>query len=302
MHHLVPKALNVADPVHHQVPDAPRAPLPDAPPPIAEAQRETCAPGSGLACPYSGAPCPALAAFFPHLQAVSGPDAADIQTFVRSLAPCGQCRVASAAGRDKLRHMRLGQRERDILLAAAAQDALVLTEPGMSRSLSAARRRAALSLGKAGLVAPAVTPVVTPPAVTLAGPRQKEAGSPAKTAPRATIALTPLGRYVMVAYGRYITAGKPVRWTRPARGAVLPGRDPADLIGETLALTQSALRDTLNDLKGVLIAAIGRPLKSPGLLDTVTRHLERKATLLKAVLEPSRSLAAGPSASARSPA
>ena len=169
--------------------------------------------------------------------------------------------------------MRLGQRERDILLAAAAHDALVLTEPGMSRSLSAARRRAALSLGKAGLVAPVVA---------LASSRQKEAGSPAKTAPRATIALTPLGRYVMVAYGRYITAGKPVRWTRPARGAVLPGRDPADLIGETLALTQAALRDTLNDLKGVLIAAIGRPLKSPGLLDTVTRHLERKATLLKA--------------------
>ena len=106
----------------------------------------------------------------------------------------------------------------------------------------------------------------------------------------------------MVAYGRYITAGKPVRWTRPARGAVLPGRDPADLIGETLALTQAALRNTLNDLKGVLIAAIGRPLKSPGLLDTVTRHLERKATLLKAVLEPSRSLAAAPSASTRSPA
>ncbi len=98
----------------------------------------------------------------------------------------------------------------------------------------------------------------------------------------------------MIAYGRYITAGKPVRWTRPARGAVLPGRDPADLIGDTLALTQAALRDTLNDLKGVLVAAIGRPLKSPGTLDTVTRHLERKATLLKAVLEPSRGLAAAP--------
>lgn len=292
MHHLVPKALNVADPVHHQVPEAPA--------PLTEVQPAGCASGSGLDCPYSGTPCPALAAFFPHLDSASGPDAADIHAFVRSLAPCGQCRVASAAGRDTLRHMRLGQRERDILLAAAAQDALVLTEPGMSRSLSAARRRAALSLGKAGLVAPVVSPVVTPAAIS-AG-RQKDAGSAVRTAPRATIALTPIGRYVMVAYGRYITAGKPVRWTRPARGAVLPGRDPADLIGETLALTQAALRDTLNDLKGVLIAAIGRPLKSPGLLDTVTRHLERKATLLKAVLEPSRSLAAAPSASVRSPA
>ncbi len=63
-------------------------------------------PGSGRRVPYSGAPCPALAAFFPHLRAASGPDAADIHAFVRSLAPCGQCRVASQAGRDTLRHMR----------------------------------------------------------------------------------------------------------------------------------------------------------------------------------------------------
>jgi hypothetical protein len=285
MHHIVPKAPRVAGPSHPVMPDA----MADSGLPATAAQPDAC----GLACPYSGAPCPALAAFFPHFETVAGPDAADIQAFVRSLMPCGQCRVASAAGRDTLRHMRLGQRERDILLAAAAQDALVLTEPGMTRSLSAARRRAALSLGKAGLVAPVVTSAVSGP---------KDSGNSAKTAPRATIALTPLGRYVMTAYGRFITAGKPVRWTRPARGAVLPGRDPSDLIEATLALTQTALRDTLNELKGVLIAAVGRPLKSPGLLDTLTRHLERKATLLKAVLEPSRSLAPAPTATARSPA
>ena len=291
MHHIVPKAPGVAHPSHPVVPEGGQA---------AASAKTTVSTsgaghvsacgaghhstsGAGLSCPHSGAPCPALSAFFPHAEAVAGPDAADIQAFVRSLMPCGQCRVASAAGRDTLRHLRLGQRERDILLAAAAQSALVLTEPGMTRSLSAARRRAALSLGKAGLVAPVATSTTD---------GKKEAGGPAKTAPRATIALTPLGHYVMAAYGRFIAAGKPVRWTRPARGAELPGRDPSDLIEDTLALTQAALRETLSELTGVLIAAVGRPLKSPGLLDTLTRHLERKATLLKAVLEPSRNIVA----------
>ena len=55
-----------------------------------------------------------------------------------------------------------------------------------------------------------------------------------------------------------------------------------------MARTHSALRDTLDELKGVLIAAIARPQKNPDLLDSVTRHLERKATLLRAVLEPAR--------------
>jgi hypothetical protein len=286
MHHIVPPAQNVANYSHHVMPDAAT--------PAAEPQPDVTASGAtALACPFSGAPCPALAAFFPHFEAVAGPDAADIQAFVRSLMPCDQCRVSSAAGRDNLRHLRLGQREREILLAAAAQEALVLTQPGMTRSLSAARRRAALSLGKAGLVAPVGT------SSTCGSTGDKP---PSKTAPRATIALTPLGRYVMTAYGRFIAGGKPVRWTRPARGAVLPGRDPADLMGETLALTQAALRDTLNELKGVLIAAVGRPLRSPGLLDTVTRHLERKAMLLRAVLEPSRSAAPASPRGARSPA
>jgi len=171
--------------------------------------------------------------------------------------------------------MRLGQREREILLATAAGGVFIVTEPGMSRSASAARRRAALSLGKAGLVAPTPMP-------------QGEGPKGVARPPRATVTLTPLGRYVMAAYGRFLKAGKPVRWTRPARGIALPGNDPSQLRDEALALTESALRDTLAELKRVLLAAIGRPMKDPGLLDSVTRHLEYKATLLKAVLEPAR--------------
>src|SRR5690606_36178548 len=158
---------------------------------------------------------------------------------------------------------RLGQREREILAAAADTDGpLTVTEPGMTRSLSAARRRAAQSLTRSGLLA------------------AHEAGRP----PRATVVLTALGRYVMAAYGRFISTGKPVRWTRPARGVTLPGRDPAELVAETLALTEAALRGTLDDLKRVLLAAIGGRYRDPAQLDEVTRHLERKATLLKAVL------------------
>jgi hypothetical protein len=141
----------------------------------------------------------------------------------------------------------------------------------MSRSLSAARRRAALSLGNAGLVVPAPAP-------------KGEGGKPA----RAAVALTDLGRYVMAAYGRFIREGKPIRWTRPARGVAQPGSDPAELRDETLSRTETALRDTLAELKGVLVAAIARPMKDPERLDTVTRHLERKATLLKSVLAPAR--------------
>jgi hypothetical protein len=156
---------------------------------------------------------------------------------------------------------------------------LAVTETGMTRSLSAARRRAALSLGKAGLVAPAVMP-------------QGAEADGAPKAQRATVALTELGRYVMAAYGRFLVAGKPVRWTRPARGVALPGRDPSELRGEALAHTEAALRKTLNDLKEVLIAAIGGRLRDPGHLDGVTRHLEAKASLLKAVLQPARSAGA----------
>jgi len=69
---------------------------------------------------------------------------------------------------------------------------------------------------------------------------------------------------------------------------VLPGREPSELLGETLAGVEAALRSSLTELKGVLVAAISGRLKDAGLLDAVTRHLERKATLLKAVLERAR--------------
>lgn len=256
MHQTVPKAPNVAGLSHHLVPGP-------------SGQREGLS--SALTCPHTGATCAALHALFGSL-APAG-DAA--RAWVQALAPCNACRVASQSGRDTLRHLRLGQREREILLAASA-GAFAVTQPGMSRSLSAARRRAALSLGKAGLVAP------------VAMPQADGSQGTQRASSRATVALTDLGLYVMAAYGRYIQAGKPIRWTRPARGVPLPGQDPSDLIEETAARTQTALRETLDDLKGVLIAAVARPLKNPGLLDSVTRHLEQKATVLKAVLEPRR--------------
>jgi hypothetical protein len=76
------------------------------------------------------------------------------------------------------------------------------------------------------------------------------------------------------------------------RGTVLPGRHPDELQGETLARTEAALRQTLGELKGVLIAAVGGKLKDPARLDQVTLHLERKAALLKAVLQPARAAGA----------
>lgn len=251
MHQIVPKASADAGVLHHEVPDT-----------LDPACDRT---NGALACLHTGAPCPALTALFAPLV----PSGEEARAWLTALAPCSHCRVAFEAGRDGLRHARLGQREREILLAAAAGP-LAVTESGMSRSLSAARRRAALSLGKAGLVVPQAVPAGA------AGPR------------RATVALTELGHYVMAAYGRFLVAGKPVRWTRPARGIALPGHDPAALAGETLARTEAALRETLGELKGVLVAAIGGRLKDPVRLDAVTRHLERKATLLKAVLQPAQ--------------
>lgn len=249
----MPVARDVAGAVHHQVPARPPA------------EREAAA---TLACPVTAQDCPALAALFSGLR----PEGEAARSWLLSLAPCTDCRVACEGRRAALRHLRLGQREREILAGAAEADVLVLTEPGMSRSASAARRRAALSLGKAGLVAPA----------TLS--RRTEGGRPA----RAAVSLTDLGRYVMAAYGRFITAGKPVRWTRPLKGVVLPGRAPAELVEETLARTQAALQDTLTELKGVLVAAVAGRIKDPTRLDAVTRHLEEKATLLRAALAPSR--------------
>lgn len=257
VHQIVPKASNVAGLAQHLVPVAAEAPRPAV---------------STLICEQTGAPCPALNALFGPL----APAGDQAHAWVMSLAPCSVCRVAFESGRNNLRNLRLGQREREILIAASAAGVFVVTEPGMSRSLSAARRRAALSLGKAGLVAPVTMP--------------KGEGPPGVLRPpRATVALTDLGRYVMAAYGRYLKAGKPIRWTRPSRGITFPGRDPSLLRDEALCRTQSALRDTLNELKGVLVAAITKPQNDPGRLDAVTRHLEHKATLLKAVLDPQRS-------------
>lgn len=256
MHQTMPKASVVAEIAHPMVPGAPNLPCPGA---------------QALACPHTGGACPALAAVFGPL----GPHDDGARAWLLGLAPCAQCRISFAAGRANLRHLRLGQREREILLAAAAGGPLTVTEPGMSRSVSAARRRAALSLGKAGLVTAC------------------DGGSAKALGPqRATVQLTDLGRFVLAAYGRFLKGGKPVRWTRPARDAMLPGREPSELVGDVLARTQGALRETLTELKGVLVAAIGGRLKDPSQLDVVTRHLERKATLLKAVLEsaqPSRS-------------
>jgi hypothetical protein len=262
----MPKASNVAGTAQHLVPVAAVTP------------RET---PSALICEQSGAPCPALTALFgPLAPAADTPVGDQARAWVMSLAPCSNCRVAFESGQANLRKLRLGQREREILIAASGTGVFVVTEPGMSRSLSAARRRAALSLGKAGLV----TPVAMP----------KGEGPPGVLRPpRATVTLTDLGRYVMAAYGRYLKGGKPIRWTRPARGITIPGRDPSTLRDEALCRTQSALRDTLNDLKGVLIAAITKPRGDASKLDAVTRHLEHKATLLKAVLEPARAAPAG---------
>lgn len=249
MQQRMPQALDVAAPAHHQVPEAaPRAA--DAPP--------------LLACPVTGRACPALVPLFGALQPAS--EAA--RGWLGALAPCDLCRVDCEARRDALRHLRLGQREREILAEALARGTLVVTEPGMSRSVSASRRRAALSLTKAGLVASVAS------TAKASGPN------------RAAVSLTALGRYVMAAYGRYITTGRPVRWTRPLKGVPLPGQDPALLSGATLARTEAALRDTLTELKGVLMAAIGGRIKDPDRLDAVTRHLEEKATLLKTALRP----------------
>lgn len=267
VHQIVPKASGVAGALHQVMPEPAHAPdTPQSPSsPGSTDPRVSVASPSALACPRTGAACPALTRLFASL----APSGEEARAWLTALAPCSHCRVSFEAGRDGLRHVRLGQREREILLAAS-EAAFTVTEPGMSRSLSAARRRAALSLGKAGLV----TPIDA--SAKAAGPQ------------RATVALTDLGWYVMTAYGRYLTAGKPVRWTRPARGVALPGRDPSDLVAETLARTEAALLKTLGELKGVLVAAIGGRLRDPARLDNVTRHLERKATLLRAVLEPAR--------------
>jgi hypothetical protein len=257
MHRLMPVAPNVPGDQHHVVP-----------PPAFRGETEPaadCEAGlDALNCPHSGTPCPALVRLFGNRPVASE----TAQDWARKLAPCGSCRVDFEAQRSALRGLRLGQREREVLLGAAGADIYIVTEAGMSRSLSAARRRAAQSLIKSGLVS------------TTSAPE----GKSDQRQYRAQVSLTPLGRYVMAAFGRYIQGGKPVRWTRPAAGAVLPGKEPSQLVDETVARTQAALKDTLTDLKSALIAAL-RPVRDRDTLDAVTRHLERKVQGLKELLE-----------------
>jgi hypothetical protein len=188
--------------------------------------------------------------------------------WIQRLRPCGSCRVAAAAGRDRLKGLRLGQREREVFLGAAREAVFTVTAAGMPRAASAARRRAAQTLARAGLVAPVAT------------------GEAYGHQARAAVMLTPLGRYVADAFGRYLEAGKPIRWTRPRAGVPLPGQDPSILADKALELVRSELHATLRELKQVLVAAVARPVRDPMLLDTVTRHLQRKAQGLRDLLEP----------------
>lgn len=214
-----------------------------------------------LACPHTGEACPALAMLFNGGTTVGGTDA---EEWVQRIRPCASCRITYDHGRATLRGVRLGQREREVLIGASRDGAFAVTAPGMTRSLSAARRRAAQGLVSAGLVRSMAT----------------------SSRGRATVALTPLGDYVMLAYGRFINAGKPVRWDRPSSKVALPGQPPTTLLDETVALSQAALRETLGELKKVLLAAVARPIRDPSQLDRLTRRLEQKADGLRALLEP----------------
>ncbi|MFA5950791.1 MAG: hypothetical protein WC807_10970 [Hyphomicrobium sp.] len=242
-------------------PDVPAETHRCVPPATADAAGRAGPCSGALKCPHMAGLCPALATLFASKKIA---DSSAANEWTKRIAPCGSCRVAFESGRAVLRGVRLGQREREVLIGASQSESFAVTAPGMTRSLSAARRRAAQQLIGAGLVASVAE-----------GARG-----------RATVELTALGHYVMAAYGRFILTGKPVRWDRPASKVALPGRDPHGLVDEAVGLTQTAMRETLDELKRVLIAAVGRPVKDPMQLDRVTRHLERKATGLRELLEP----------------
>lgn len=251
MQQHMPVAPNDAGQAPHQMPAA-----------------SSCGEAAGvLACGYREGVCPALAALFQTAHIDGGDEA---RAWVQKLSPCGSCRVAFESQRANLRGLRLGQRERDILIAASRTAAIDITTSDMTRSISAARRRAAQSLIKAGLLQGST------------GPRG-----------RARASMTPLGRYVMGAYGRFIETGKPVRWDRPSSKVALPGRPPEALVRETLELTQAALRSTLSELNRVLFAAVARPVKDPRQLSEIAQHLERKADGLKALLAAKPAIEAG---------
>ncbi len=273
MHGPHPAATQVAReaPIEAQPAALPAAPAleqpstPVAPPPYS----------APMACPHTAAPCPALKNLLGHSRLVSE----EARAWSQRLAPCASCRVDYAARAGALRGLRLGKWEREILVGAAAQEVFVVTAPGMARSTSAARRRAAQTLVRAGLVTDAA--------------RGKNGEGPSGQV-RAAVTLSPLGVYVLAAYGRFIVAGKAVRWDRPRAHVAMPGREPQSLAPEVVERTRSELHATLDELKRVLIAAVARPVRDPALLDTVTRHLQSKAKGLRDLLEPAGSMAKRP--------
>lgn len=248
---LVP---NVAGEPQRHVPEVANEALEPSPTNVASTP-----PSISLQCPFSSGPCPVLSRLFEGHSAPLSPAA---NAWVRELAPCESCRTCYVGGRQSLRGVRLGQREREVLINAADMEVFTLTERGMTRSLSAARRRAAQSLIKAGLVVSAAEHAHA----------------------RAAVRLTPLGRYIMAAYGRFIRKGKPIRWDRPLARVVVPGVAPEGLHDEALARVNSAMRVTLKELTTVLFVAANRPVKDAARLEEVTRHLEAKAQGLRELL------------------
>ncbi len=261
MHRLVPAAFDdAADREQKLSPASPGAAIAPAP---AEA---------ALACPHTAVLCPALAGLIGNSSAVGG----EAREWAERVRPCASCRVAMGAKRTQLSGLRLGKREREVLLGAARHEVYTVTSPGIGRSASAALRRAAQTLRRAGLLEPAVDPA------------QAGAQEPGASSLRATVTLTPFGRYAMAAFGRFIERGSPVRWTRPRAGVPMPGKDPADLVEEALALARAELHRTLDELKRVLLAAVARPVRDPALLDAVTRRLQGKAQGLRDLLDARR--------------
>jgi hypothetical protein len=265
MHRLGPAATQVA---REALNPAPPVALPAAPAagqhPAEAHPAQLCAP---MACPHTAAPCPALKNLLGHSKLVSE----EARAWSQRLAPCSACRIDFAARAGALKGLRLGKREREILAGAAVQEIYVVTAPGMARATSAARRRAAQTLARAGLVG---------------GPAKSENGAAPTAQARAAVALTPLGLYVLAAFGRFIETGKAVRWDRPRAHVPMPGREPQSLAHEVLERTRTELHATLDELKRVLIAAVARPVRDPGLLESVTRHLQSKAKGLRDLLEP----------------